>query len=104
MSKKDRGRVITDIYKGLNSGGGFIFAEKIDCKNSRLQDMMTFNYYDFKKEKFDYDDIMTKERTLRNMLKPNTWKEIETMILDAGFNVVQPFWRNHAFVGALAVK
>jgi len=38
------------------------------------------------------------------MMKPNTWKEIEKMVFDAGFNVVQPFWRNHAFVGALAVK
>ena len=104
MSKKDRGRVITDIYKGLNSGGGFIFAEKIDCKNSRLQDMMTFNYYDFKKEKFDYDDIMTKERTLRNMLKPNTWKEIEDMLEFAGFKTVEQCWRNHNFVGAIALK
>ena len=47
---------------------------------------------------------MDKERTLRHMMKPNTWKEIEKMVTDAGFSVVQPFWRNHAFVGALAVK
>tara|TARA_Y100001938_G_scaffold142919_1_gene214915 strand:+ start:1955 stop:2623 length:669 start_codon:yes stop_codon:yes gene_type:complete len=104
MSKKDRARVIQDIYDGLNSGGGFIFAEKIYCENSRLQDMMTFNYYDFKKEKFDYDDIMTKERTLRHMLKPNTWREIEDMILDAGFKAVEQSWRNHNFIGAIAIK
>ena len=104
MSKKDRARVIQDIYDGLNSGGGFIFAEKIDCESSRLQDMMTFNYYDFKKEKFDYDDIMTKERTLRHMLKPNTWKEIEDMVLNAGFKTVEQSWRNHNFVGAIAIK
>ncbi len=104
MSKKDRARVIKDIYGGLNYGGGFIFAEKIDCENSRLQDMMTFNYYDYKRKKFDYDDIMTKERTLRNMLKPNTWKEIENMVLDAGFKAVEPSWKNHNFVGAVAIK
>ena len=66
--------------------------------------MITFNYYDYKRKSFDTDDIMDKERTLRHMMKPNTWKEIEKMVFDAGFNVVQPFWRNHAFVGALAVK
>ena len=104
MSKKDRARVIQDIYDGLNPGGGFIFAEKIDCENARLQDMMTFNYYDYKRKKFDYDDIMTKERTLRNMLKPNTWKEIEDMVLNAGFKTVEQSWRNHNFVGAIAIK
>jgi len=104
MSKKDRAIVIKDIYDGLNSGGGFIFAEKIDCENARLQDMMTFNYYDYKRQKFDYDDIMTKERTLRNMLKPNTWQEIEDMVLDAGFKAVEQSWKNHNFVGAIAIK
>ena len=104
MSKKDRARVINEIYQGLNFGGGFIFAEKIDCENARLQDMMTFNYYDFKREKFDYDDIMTKEQTLRNMLKPNTWNEIKDMLEFAGFKAVEQSWRNHNFVGAIAIK
>ena len=104
MSKKDRKLVIDEIYDGLNEGGAFIFAEKIDCVSSRVQDMMTFNYYDFKKQKFEYDDIMTKERTLRNMLKPNTWDEIQTMCYDAGFSVVQQFWQNHLFLGAIALK
>ena len=66
--------------------------------------MITFIYYDYKRESFCAEDIMDKERTLRHMMKPNTWKEIEKMVIDAGFSVVQPFWRNHAFVGALAVK
>ena len=104
MSKKDRARVINEIYQGLNFGGGFIFAEKIDCENARLQDMMTFNYYDFKREKFDYDDIMTKEQTLRNMLKPNTWNEIKDMLEFAGFKAVEQSWRNHNFVGVIAIK
>lgn len=104
MPKKDRQSVIEKIYDGLNVGGGFIFSEKIDCVNSRLQDMITFNYYDFKREQFDTEDIMNKERTLRHMLKPNTWKEIEDMILSAGFKTVEQFWRNHNFLGAIAIK
>ena len=95
---------LTNALPSVPLDGGFIFAEKIYCENSRLQDMMTFNYYDFKKEKFDYDDIMTKERTLRHMLKPNTWREIEDMILDAGFKAVEQSWRNHNFIGAIAIK
>ena len=104
MPKKDRLNVMKNIYKGLNDGGAFIFAEKTMCQNALVQDMITFNYYDYKRKSFDTEDIMDKERTLRHMMKPNTWKEIEEMILKAGFSVVQPFWRNHAFVGALGVK
>ena len=47
---------------------------------------------------------MDKERTLRHMMKPNTWREIEDMLLSVGFSVIQAFWRNHAFVGAIAIK
>ena len=104
MPKKDRQKIIDDIYKGLNPGGAFIFAEKVDCRNARIQDMMTFNYYDFKHNKFDYDDIMTKERTLRHMLKPNTFGEIKIMCKNAGFSTIQQFWQNHLFVGAIAIK
>ena len=104
MPKKDRGNVIQKIYDGLNDGGGFLFSEKIDTVNSRIQDMMTFNYYDYKRQKFKYDDIMSKEQTLRHMLKPNTWNEIEEMIYSAGFKSVEQHWRNHNFVGAIAIK
>ena len=96
--------LLKNIYDGLNCGGAYIFAEKTICENALVQDMITFNYYDYKRESFSTEDIMDKERTLRHMMKPNTWKEIEEMVLDAGFNTIQPFWRNHAFVGALAIK
>ena len=86
MPKKDRLNVIKNVYNGLNDGGAFIFAEKTICQNALVQDMMD------------------KERTLRHMMKPNTWKEIEDNLDKAGFSDAQPFWRNHAFVGALAIK
>ena len=104
MPKKDRKAVIEKIYDGLNIGGAYIFAEKIYTENAFIQDMLTFNYYDFKGQKFNYDDIMGKEQTLRHMLKPNTWKEIEDMLMDAGFKSVQVFWQNFLFLGAIAIK
>ena len=104
MPKADRKELLQNIYNGLNCGGAYIFAEKTVCENALVQDMITFNYYDYKRKSFDTEDIMDKERTLRHMMKPNTWREIEDMLLDVGFNVVQPFWRNHAFVGAIAIK
>ena len=104
MPKKDRKKVISNIYEGLYEGGAFIFSEKTICESALIQDMITFNYYDYKRKTFTTDDIMDKERTLRNMMKPNTWDEIVDMLKEAGFTNVQPFWRNHAFVGALAIK
>jgi len=104
MPKRDRQGVIENIYTGLNEGGAFIFSEKTICENANFQDMLTFNYYDYKRKSFDTEDIMDKERTLRHMMKPNTWEEITEMLYDAGFKDVQPFWRNHAFVGAIAIK
>ncbi len=104
MPKRDRKKVIENIYHGLNCGGAFIFSEKTICENANFQDMLTFNYYDYKRKSFDTEDIMNKERTLRHMMKPNTWNELTDMIYNAGFTDVQPFWRNHMFVGAIAVK
>ena len=104
MPKKDRKNVLSNIYAGLNEGGAFNFAEKTICESALVQDMITFNYYDYKRKSFDTEDIMDKERTLRNIMKPHTWKQLEHMISYAGFSTVQPFWRNHAFVGAIALK
>ena len=104
MPKKDRKQVIKNIYNGLNDGGAFIFAEKIYTENAFIQDMLTFNYYDFKREKFDTKDIMDKEITLRHMLKPNTWTEINSMLTIAGFKSIQVFWQNFLFLGAIAIK
>lgn len=104
MPKYDRKELLQNIYNGLNCGGAYLFAEKTICENALVQDMITFNYYDYKRKSFTTEDIMDKERTLRHMMKPNTWKEIEGMLTEVGFSVIQPFWRNHAFIGALAVK
>lgn len=104
MSKRHRQDVINKIYDGLNDGGAYIFSEKTLCENAKFQDMLTFNYYDYKRKTFTTEDIMDKEKTLRNMMKPNTWKEIISMLNIAGFTEIQPFWRNYMFVGAIAIK
>lgn len=104
MPPKDREQVIHNIYNGLNEGGAFIFAEKTVADTGRFQDMFTFMFYDHKRKSFTEKDIMDKEVTLRNMLKPNTWNELTDMLYGAGFRNVQSFWRNFLFVGAIATK
>lgn len=106
MPADSRRNVLKRIYNGLNPGGAFIFAEKTLARDARLQEIMTFTYYDYKRKHFDDKDILDKERTLRNMLKPMTWEDLKNSISLAGFGFecIQPFWQNHMFIGAIAVK
>ena len=101
-----RQRVLENIYEGLNEGGAFIFAEKTYAENSRIQDMMTSTFYEYKAQHFTYEDIMEKEKTLRTMLKPMTWNDLISLLTSVGFDStkIQPFWMNHLFVGAIAIK
>lgn len=104
MSHKDRQQVINNVYKGLNPGGAFVFAEKTMPENVRIHEIRTFTYYDFKRRTFTADDIMDKERQLRHMTKPSTRNELITMCNCAGFKSVDTFWQNHAFTGFIALK
>jgi|TARA_B100000073_G_scaffold14876_1_gene12129 tRNA (cmo5U34)-methyltransferase len=104
MPKPTRQDTINNIYDGLNEGGAFIFAEKLMCENAFFQELLTFNHYDYKRKSFTPEEIMDKEKELRDMLKPNTWEELKSMIWCAGFKDCQIFWRNHQFVGVIAIK
>lgn len=106
MTDRDRKNLVNAIYEGLNTGGAFVFAEKTLAESSKIQDMLTFMYYDFKRKTFDDKDILEKELTLRNMLKPMAFSDIMNMLTYAGFSPskIQPFWQNHLFVGVVALK
>ena len=106
LPERDRLKLVKKIYKGLNDGGAFIFAEKVLCKNAKFHDMLTFMYYDYKKLSFTEKEIFDKERSIRDQM--HLWSEFKLfeMLRSAGFvsSYTQLFWRNHLFVGILAVK
>ena len=103
MSPKDRQEVLNKVYNGLNTGGAFIFSEKTFSCNPKIQDMMTFTFYDYKREYFSDKEILDKEVQLRHMMKLNTKTEIYDMLNKAGFEV-HNFWQNFNFIGAIALK
>jgi tRNA (cmo5U34)-methyltransferase len=104
IPRKDRCELLRRVYLGLNPGGAFIFGEKTYASCPKAQDMLTFLYYDHKRKSFSEEDIMNKEKTLRSMLKPNTWEELSVMLHDSGFDKIQTFWQNHLFVAAVCIK
>ena len=103
MPPKDRLDVVKKVYNGLNKGGAFIFSEKTFSCDPKIQDMMTFTFYDYKRKNFTDKEILDKEVQLRHMMKLNTKTEIYDMFNKAGFEV-HNFWQNFNFMGAIALK
>jgi tRNA (cmo5U34)-methyltransferase len=106
IQEKERTSIIKQIYDGLNPGGAFIFAEKTIADCSKIQDIRTFTYYDYKREHFTSDDILNKEKQLRHMMKLNTRKELINKCATAGFafDRIDSFWQNHSFTAFVAIK
>ena len=78
----DRPSLFKRIHRGLREGGALIIAEKTLCENSRVQEMMTFSYYEHKRAHFSADEVLQKERSLRPLLKPSAWRDLEKMLMD----------------------
>ena len=106
LPEKDRLPLVKRIYEGLNEGGVLILSEKVHAKNAKIQEMLSFIHYDFKRRAFTPEDILNKERSIRDQM--HLWSEykIFEMLRAAGFVAgnTQLFWRNHLFIGVLAWK
>jgi len=96
--------VLENIYNGLLDGGALIFAEKVYSENSKIQDIFTFLYYDFKKESFTEQEILIKEFSLRNQMKPLTMQENINLLNKVGFKTVEVFFQQFNFMGVLCIK
>lgn len=92
------------IYDNLEDGGAFITAEKIYSQNAKVQNMFEFLYYDFKKQNFSEKEILDKEQELRHLAKLTTENLLMTQLRSIGFRGIQTFWRNHNFIGVIAMK
>ena len=104
LPEKDRLRLLQKIYDNLVDGGAFITSEKIFSQNAKTQNMLEFLYYDFKRKSFSEEEILSKERELRHLAKNTTENLLITQLRNIGFRGVQCFWRNHNFIGVLAMK
>ena len=99
LPEKDRLNLMKNIYDNLVDGGAFITSEKIFSNNAKVQNMMDFLYYDFKRQSFSEKEILDKEQSLRNMA--NYFTEEELMSYYSQHFKVSVFWRNLNFIGLL---
>jgi len=104
IQQHKRFKAIQKFYNALNYGSAFILCEKMLAETSKLQDILTFMYYDHKRENFTADEILDKEYDLRHQMKLFTLDENVQMLRDAGFRKIEIFWRRYIFTGILAIK
>ncbi len=105
LKEEDRIPLLKRINEGLIEGGALIVAEKILAKTARLQDALTFPYYDFKLGNgFTEEEILTKERKLRGQMTLWSQVELQAALVASGFVESQIIWCNFPFIAFLAIK
>ncbi len=105
INPKYRQELFKKIYKSLNWGGSLVIFEKIRGNDARFQDILTFLYFDFKRENGLKDlEILNKEISLRSVLEPYTIKANIDFMKRAGFKDIMPVCQYLNFIGFLAIK
>ena len=92
------------IYNGLIKGGALIICEKVYQEHGKIQEIISFSHYDYKLKHFTSDEIISKERDLRFIMKPCLNQDLTNMLKDAGFYMVCDFWQMFNFKGIIAIK
>jgi tRNA (cmo5U34)-methyltransferase len=101
----DKMLLLKRIHDGLVAGGALVIAEKTLAESARLQDAITFPYYDYKRERgFSAESILNKEQSLRGQMTLWTETELLAVLRQVGFREISRFWGSYMFAGFLALK
>jgi len=104
LNPSKREHYLKNIYDGIIKGGALIICEKVYQEHGKIQEIISFSHYDYKLKHFSSDEIITKERDLRFIMKPALNVDLTQMLKDAGFNIVCDFWQMFNFKGIIAIK
>ena len=68
--------------------------------------MLTSLYLNYKRKHFPDDEILDKEKSLRDKLKPEREADLIEMLTQTGFRAenIESFRKNHLFVALVCVK
>ena len=106
LPERHRRELCRKLYEGLVPGGGLIIAEKTFARSPKIQDMLTSLHLDCKRRHFPDEEILDKEKSLRDKMKPGREADLIDMLTRAGFKSenIESFWKNHLFVAVICVK
>jgi len=93
------------IHQALDYRGILVLSEKTIIPEPDVNQAFTRFYYAFKREQgYSEIEISRKRDALENVLVPFSQAENETLLRQAGFRTVVPFFQWFNFVSLLAVK
>ena len=102
MNKRE---LLKRIYDCLVEGGALMIAEKTLAETARLQDALTFPYYDHKlRAGFTPEQVLLKERSLRGQMTLLSEAELREALKQAGFREIERVWGEAPFAGFVALK
>ncbi len=100
-----REKLLQRIYNGLNPGGVLVISEKILAEDSLFNRNFIKYYYDYKRRNhYSELEISQKREALENVLVPYKLSENLKMLMEAGFNHTEVFFKWYNFSGFTAVK
>ena len=100
-----REKLLRRIYQGLNPGGVLVVSEKILAEDSLFNRNFIKYYYDYKRRnQYSELEISQKREALENILIPYKLSENTKMLMEAGFNHTEVFFKWYNFSGFIAVK
>lgn len=102
-----RNDLLADVYRILQPGGAFIWAEKVLIPSAKMDKVLTQTYYDMKSRNGITDrEILKKRSRLENYLLPMTSESNLQVLEGAGFERrnLQLVWKDLHFEMYLAVK
>lgn len=100
-----RPSIVRGIYKGLEEGGAFFMVEKVLGNTASMQELLVDAYHEYKYNNgYSWESIERKRAALEGVQVPLTHEANIDLLRNAGFTVVETFWRSLNFVGYLAIK
>ncbi len=100
-----RVKLIQKVYDSLSKRGAFIVCEKIYSEHGMTEDIFTFANYHIKgMNGFSADEILKKQHDLKSYMFPLSQAENENMFHQAGFRVIEVFFKSLNFIGWVMIK
>jgi tRNA (cmo5U34)-methyltransferase len=105
ISVRERKKLLSKLYFGLNTGGMLFLSEKIRYSDPEMQEAVTGIYEAYKRSKgYSQSEIEKKKVSLENVLVPVTLEELMFWLKECGFRTVEVAFKWHCFVSLVAIK
>lgn len=100
-----RPRIVGELFRTTAPGGAVILVEKLRGSSAELDRMLIANYHALKSANgYTAEEIERKRLALEGVLVPATAGDNEGLLVSAGFEHVECFWRWMNFAAWVAVR